>query len=133
MQKTNILSGKWSAAGNFTGKNLSGERIFISKDLMSSLGYKSGDVAKGFACAYKTELIGQLDDKGQPKVDTTTGELVKVARVEATAIFATADEMHEAFADDLNHDVAIRAKVQSNAKSAGLTESAINSLLSVAF
>jgi len=81
MQKTNILSGKWSQAGNFTGKNLSGERIFISKDLMASLGYSAGDVTTSFSCAYKTDLIGQLDEKGNPKVDANTGEPVQVARV----------------------------------------------------
>lgn len=133
MQKTNILSGRWSQAGNFTGKNLSGERIFISKDLMASLGYTPGDVTTSFSCAYKTDLIGQLDEKGNVKVDANTGEPVQVARVNATAVFSTADEMHQAFADDASHDVAIKAKVQASAKSAGLTESAINSLLSVAF
>ena len=132
MQKTNILRGTWSAKGNFTGRNLSGEKIYISKSLMSDLSYKPGDDVKGFSVAYKTELIGQLDENGEPKVDPTTGELVRVPRVEATAVFKTADEMHEAFADDANHDVKIRAKIQASAKSAGLTDSAINSLLSVA-
>ena len=132
MKKTTILSGTWSAKGNFTGKNLSGERIFISKNLMTGLGFKAGDQAKGFSAAYKTELIGQLDENGQPKVDPETNEPVRVERIEATAVFLTADEMHQAFADDANHDVLIKAKIQASAKSVGLTDSAINSLLSVA-
>jgi hypothetical protein len=41
--------------------------------------------------------------------------------------------MHQAFADDAGHDIAIKAKVKASAESVGLTESAINSLLSVAF
>lgn len=133
MQKTNILSGKWSQAGNFTGENLSGERIFISKAKMATLGYAPGDVTTGFSCAYKTNLIGQLDEKGNVKVDSQTGEPVQVARIEATAVFTTAEDMHEAFADDAGHDIAIKAKIQASAKSAGLTESAINNLLAVAF
>lgn len=132
MKKTTILSGTWSAKGNFTGKNLAGERIFISKNLMTGLGYKTGDQAKGFSAAYKTELIGQLDENAQPKVDPETNEPVRVERIEATAIFATADEMHQAFADDANHDVLIKAKIQASAKSVGLTDAAIQSLLSVA-
>ncbi|NBW38323.1 MAG: hypothetical protein EBR30_25540 [Cytophagia bacterium] len=130
---TDITSGTWSAAGNFQGKDVAGERIFIAKDLMATLGYKAGDIAKGFSCAYRTNLIGQLDEKGNPKIDSTTGEPVKVARVEATAVFETADAMHEAFASRDSHSFKVRAKVEASAKSAGLTEAAINNLLSVAF
>jgi hypothetical protein len=130
---TDITSGTWSAAGNFTGKDITGERIFIGKDLMASLGYSAGDIASGFSCAYRTNLIGQLDEKGNPKVDSTTGEPIKVARVEATALFESTDAMHEAFASRESHSFKVQAKVQASAKSAGLTESAINNLLSVAF
>jgi hypothetical protein len=130
---TDITSGTWSAAGNFTGKDITGERIFISKDLMASLGYSAGDTAKGFSCAYKTNLIGQLDEKGNEKVDPQTGEKIKVARVEATALFESTDAMHEAFASRDSHAFKVRAKVEASAKSAGLTESAINSLLQASF
>ena len=129
---TDITSGTWSSAGNFTGKDITGERIFISKDLMASLGYGTGDIAKDFSCAYKTNLIGQLDEKGNVKLDAT-GEPIKVARVEATALFESTDAMHEAFASRESHSFKVQAKVQASAKSAGLTESAINNLLSVAF
>jgi hypothetical protein len=130
---TDITSGVWSNKGNFTGKDITGERIFISKDLMASLGYSAGDIASGFSCAYTTNLIGQLDDAGNPRVDAQTGEPVKVARIEATALFKTTDDMHQAFASRESHAFKVKALVQSSAKSAGLTESAINSLLSVAF
>lgn len=132
MKKTTILRGTWSAKGNFTGKNLSGEQIHIPKSIMADLGYKAGDDAKGFCVAYAEELIGQLDDNGQPKVDPETNQPVRVSRITATAGFKTADEMHQAFADDANHDVLIKAKIQASAKSVGLTDSAIQSLLSVA-
>ena len=132
MKKTTILRGTWSAKGNFTGKNLAGEQIHIPKALMSDLGYKVGDDAKGFSVAYKTDLIGQLDENNKPLLDPETNQPIRVERVTATAAFATADEMHQAFADDANHDILIKAKVQASAKSVGLTESAINSLLSVA-
>ena len=130
---TDITSGTWSTAGNFTGKDITGERIFISRDLMTSLGYSAGDVAKGFSCAYRTNLIGQLDEKGNPKVDAQTGDPIKVARVEATAVFESAEAMHEAFASRDTHAFKVRAKVEASAKSAGLTDAAINSLLQVAF
>lgn len=130
---TDITSGKWSAAGNFTGKDITGEKIFISKDLMAGLGYKPGDNAKNFSCAYKHNLIGQLDEAGNEKVDSVTGEPIKVSRVEATAVFESADAMHEAFASRDSHAFQVRAKVEAQAKSAGLTDAAINSLLSVAF
>lgn len=130
---TDITSGTWSAAGNFTGKDITGERIFISKDLMASLGYSAGDIAKDFSCAYFTNLIGQLDDKGNPVVDAQTGEPVRRARIEATAVFESADAMHEAFASRDSHAFKVRAKVEASAKSAGLTEQAINSLLQASF
>jgi hypothetical protein len=130
---TNITSGKWSEKGNFTGKDITGEKIFISKDLMASLGFQPGDNAKDFSCAYMHNLIGQLDEKGNEKVDTITGEPVKSLRIEATAIFTSEDAMHDAFASRDSHAFRVRAKVEASAKSAGLTESAINSLLSVAF
>ena len=131
MKKTTILSGTWSAKGNFTGKNLSGEKIFISKSLMKDIDYKAGDQAKGFSVAYTTEMIGQLDENNNPKVDPETNEPIRVPRVEATATFKTADEMHQAFADDAQHDVLIKAKIQASAKSVGLTDASIQSLLSV--
>ena len=131
MQKTNILRGTWSAKGNFTGKNISGERIFISKSLMSDLGYKPGDDAKGFAVAYKTEMIGQLDANNEALVDSE-GVAIKVPRVEATAVFRTIDELTDAFASEGQIDIDIKRKVMSSAKSAGLTEKAVESLLSVA-
>lgn len=130
---TDITSGTWSPAGNFTAKDITGERIFISKDLMASLGYSVGDPANGFSCAYRTNLIGQLDEKGNPKVDAQTGEPVKVARVEATALFESTDAMHQAFASRESHSFKVQALVTASAKSAGLTEQAINNLLSVAF
>ena len=130
---TDITSGTWSAAGNFTGKDITGEKIFISKDLMASLGFQPGDNAKDFSCAYMHNLIGQLDEKGNEKVDTITGEPVKSLRIEATALFESTDAMHEAFASRESHSFKVQAKVQASAKSAGLTESAINNLLSVAF
>ena len=130
---TDITSGKWSEKGNFTGKDITGEKIFISKDLMASLGFQPGDNAKDFSCAYMHNLIGQLDEKGNEKVDTITGEPVKSLRIEATALFESTDAMHEAFASRESHSFKVQAKVQASAKSAGLTESAINNLLSVAF
>ena len=132
MKKTTILRGTWSKKCNFTGKNLAVEQIHIPIALMTDLGYKPGDDAKGFSVAYKTELIGQLDANSNPVIDPETNQPLRVERVTATAAFATADEMHQAFADDANHDILIKAKVQASAKSVGLTDSAINSLLSVA-
>lgn len=131
MQKTNILRGTWSAKGNFTGKNISGERIFISESLMAEIDYKPGDDAKGFAVAYHTGTIPAVDDNKQPILDEQ-GVPVMRARVEATAVFRTLDELTDAFAQEGQIDIDIKRKVMASAKSAGLTERAVESLLSVA-
>ena len=133
MKNFAIHSGNFSSGkGNFSGYTALGERIFIHKNQMNGLNWtKQDDVKFPFYAIGAVKQIGQLDENAQPKMNAD-GSAVLVDRLQALSVFATKDALTSAHVDTATLDIEIKQAVTAQAKSAGLTESAINSLLSVA-
>lgn len=134
-----ILSGKFTtgdtAKGNFTAYNEAGDRIFIHKSQMESLGWKADkDVVFPFYAIMDEKDINTRDDNGE-----LTDVLVK--RLQALSVFKTQDALVEASVSGAKISSAITLQkrlleldsmVQFKAKadSAGLTETMVNALVS---
>ena len=132
MKNFAIHSGNFSKKGNFTGYTALGEKLFIHNSQMNGLGWaKQEDVKFPFYAIGAVRQIGQLDENGQPKINPD-GTAVLVDRLQALSVFATKDALTSAHVDTATLDIEIKQAVTSQAKSAGLTDAAINSLLSVA-
>ena len=132
MKNFAIHSGNFSAKGNFTGYTALGEKLFIHKSQMNGLGWsKQDDVKFPFYAIGSVRQIGQLDENAQPKMNAD-GTAVLVDRLQALSVFATKEALTSAHVDTATLDIEIKQAVTSQAKSAGLTDAAINSLLSVA-
>lgn len=130
MRKTQILSGKFTTGegqkGNYTAYNSKGERIFIHKNQMESLGWKAdADVALPFFALIDERDIQTRDENGQ-----LTDVLVK--RLQALSIFKTDSALIAACNADAKLEIAAADDLKTMASSAGLTESQVNSLLAVA-
>jgi hypothetical protein len=130
VRETKILSGKFASGdkqqGNFTGYNAAGERIFIHKSQMESVGFNTtADVKFPFFALIANKPIQTRDANG----DITE---VVVDRLQALSLFKTADELTDA----VNADYALSlnsAKARKEmATAAGLDESSVNTLLQMA-
>lgn len=123
MKKTTILSGKHTEAGNFTGYNALGERIHVSKAIMESLGMP--DTAKTKLPLFA--IIGEREFEAQDENNQPTGVMFK--RTQALSAFKTAQELIDAVNSDKLLDINTQVDFQVKATSAGLTEKAIEALL----
>ena len=131
MKNFAIHSGNFSANGNFSGYTALGERLFIHKTQMSGLGLEAGALPKfPFYAIGATKMIGQLDSNGQAAVNAD-GTLVQVPRLQALSIFANKEALTSAHVDTATLDIEIKSAISGAATSAGLTQSAIDSLLAV--
>ena len=131
MKNFTIHSGNYSANGNFSGYTAKGERLFIHKTQMNGLGLEAGALPKFPIYAIgDTKMIGQLDSNGQAAVNAD-GTLMQVPRLQALSIFANREALTIAHVDDATLDIEIKQAISSAATSAGLTQSAIDSLLAV--
>lgn len=121
-----INNGSFTANGNFSGYTALGERVHIFGRQMEALGWKSNaDVTFPFYSIGQMKTINQLNEKGET---IGTSE-----RLTALSAFKTRDEIKQAHADSSLLDIEIQQEIKAQASSAGLTEQAINNLLSVAF
>jgi hypothetical protein len=131
-----ILSGNFSSGkaangkdkqGNFSGYNEDGQRIFISKQLMSSLGFNTdADLKKDgkFVSFYAI-----YDEKEIPAPDAN-GELTLTAtRVQATSLFATEDAMINAFYASERRKIVGQGGLRTLATTHGLSDASVNAIL----
>ena len=121
-----INNGSFTANGNFSGYTALGERVHIFGRQMEALSWKSNsDVAFPFYAIGQMKTIPQLNEKGET-IGTSD-------RLTALSAFKSREEIKQAHADSTLLDIEIQQEIKAQASSAGLTEQAINSLLSVAF
>src|SRR6185369_10368286 len=96
-KSTQILSGNFSAGegkkGNFTGYNAKGEKIFVHKAQMETLGFKENKDVKPFYAVIGEREIATRDEDGQP-----TGKITK--RVQALSVFPTSEALIKAVNSD---------------------------------
>lgn len=125
-QTVTIIDGNFTGKGNFSGYNAAGQRIHVPARQMENHGLTDRKQIKFPLYALVVEReFSSLDASGQP-----TGE--KFKRAQTGSIFLNQDEMMTAAnADDLLR-LKTKSALASQAKSIGLTDAAINSLLSVA-
>ncbi len=126
MKKTKILSGNFSAGdgkkGNFSGYNTKGQRIFVNKKQMDSLGIKTDAEVKPFYAVIDEKEIDTFDANG-----VLTGVMTK--RLQALSVFKTEAELIDAVnADDLLEINAKSALVKS-ANAVGLTQAQLDAVL----
>lgn len=129
-QMSEILSGSFTSGegkkGNFTAYNSNGDKIFIHKRTMESLGFNTNeDIKFPFYTIMDDKDIKTRDKDGNLSDNVAT-------RLQALSIFKTEDEMLDAFTSSERLAIKAKARVQSVAKASGLTETAIDALLSVA-
>lgn len=130
MRQTQILSGKFATGdkqqGNFTGYNAAGERIFIHKAQMESLGFiVDKDITFPFYALIDIKPMQTRDEDGK-----LTNVLTD--RLKALSVFKTAEALTAAVNADfaLSLDAAKARKEMATA--AGLNEASVNTLLQMA-
>lgn len=129
MKNYAITSGSFTSNGNYTGYNALGERLFIHKRQMESLGWSKNEQVKfPFYVIGGTKMIGQLDENGTPKTNAD-GSPVLVERLQAFSVFADKAALTQAHVDNATLDIEIKGAVAAEAKKAGLTEKAVETLL----
>ncbi len=128
-----INNGAFTANGNFSGYTALGVRVHLHKRQMSALGWEStADVQFPFFCIAETKQIGSLNADGTPVVDKD-GVEIKSDRLTALSAFKTKNEITQAHADSRLLDIEIQQAIQTQATSAGLSESAITALTNASF
>ena len=125
MKNLVINNGKFTKAGNFSGYTALGDRVHIYQRQMESLGWtKDEDVKTPFFVIADNKDIDTIDANG---VVTKTEK-----RLTALSAFKTREEIKQAHADSASLDIEVKQAVAEQASKSGLSQSAIDSLLSVA-
>lgn len=131
-----ILSGNFATGkdasgkekkGNFSGYNEDGQRIFISKQLMSSLGFNTdADLKKDGKFAPFFAIYGE---QPIPAADAN-GELTLTAiRVQATSLFTTEDAMINAFYASQRREIIGQGSLKTLASTVGLSDANVSAIL----
>ena len=114
--------------GNFQGKNESGDRIFISKQLMESLGFttdadlkKDGKFTKSLFVIYTEATIPKADENGE--------YTLTAPRVEACSVFSTEEEMLHAYTASDRRKILAQGSLKTLASTAGLSDANVNAIL----
>jgi|SRR6478609_1804731 len=125
-KSTQILSGNFSAGegkkGNFTGYNAKGEKIFVHKAQMETLGFKTDKDVKPFFAVIGEREIATRDEDGN--ITTTM-----VKRLQALSVFADSKSLIAAVNSDAVLELQAKAALKTEATAAGLTEKSLEALL----
>ena len=130
MNSLRIISGAFTAAGNFSGYTALGKRVHIFKRQMATLGFtEDGNVKFPFYVIAEEKTIGQLDSNNQPVVDGS-GNPVTNLRLTATATFLTKEDITDACVEEVTLGADIKAEIAKVASSRGLSQATVESLAS---
>lgn len=126
MRNVTINNGSFTANGNFSGYTALGERVHFHKRQMDSLGFTDVSTLKlPFYAIADNKTFNEIDANGKPTDKTFT-------RLQGLSAFKSKEDLVGAQVDNATLDIEVKAAIRSSASSAGLTESAISSLLNVA-
>ena len=129
MKNYAIRSGNFTGNGNYSGYTALGERLFIHKNLLESMGWKKNeDVKFPFFAIGAVKQIGQLNEDGTPKTNAD-GSPVLVDRLQALSVYGSKESLVAAHVDVATLDIDIKGAIMTSAKASGLTESALSSLM----
>lgn len=133
-----ILSGKFSSGidavtkkakqGNFTGYSEDGTRIFISKQLLESIGIKSDADLKNADGSFKS-FFTIFDEKEIAQADKDGEMTLTAKRVQATSCFLTEDAMVNAFYASERRKIVGQGGLKTLATTVGLNEANVNAIL----
>jgi hypothetical protein len=121
-----ILSGSFSARGNFSGYNAAGQRIHIAAQQMEALGHTVETVKTKpitfplYTIAVEREF-SVLDEKGEATAE-------KFTRLQAGSVFATKESAIEAYNADKVLGLETIAELGKSAKSFGLTDKQVSEI-----
>lgn len=133
LRNVQILSGNFSANGNFSAYDDDGERYFVPKRLMESQGWVAdADVAFPFWAKVKTKAIGQLDANGDPLMNSD-GTPVLVDREQVASIFKKREDLISSCVEKIALDIDVQTAIKAKATAAGLSEKSIDLLTSATF
>jgi hypothetical protein len=119
-----INNGSFTAAGNFSGYTALGERVHIYGRQMESLGWSgNNDVVFPFYAIGALKEINNVDKDGTV---VSTDQ-----RLTALSVFKTRQDITTAHTESAFLDVEIKKSIAEEASKVGLSQSAIESLLSV--
>ena len=126
MQTVAILSGNWSANGNFSGYNAAGQRIHIPARQMENLGLtRDSKIEYPIYTLVVEREFNELDEAGNPTDKT-------FKRLQAGSTFKTEEGMISAKNADKVLEIKAQKALVTEATSAGLTEDAVKALTSFA-
>lgn len=123
MKKLVLVSGNKTSAGNITGYTAKGERVHIPAKQAENAKI-DGTQWPLYVFASEREF-NSLDEAGNP-----TNE--KFTRLQAGSVFINRQSLISAEVDTLTLDMEVQVAVKESALKAGLSEEAVNALLSVA-
>ena len=123
MKTRTLTSGNFSANGNFSGYDASGERWFVHGRAMQTLGMEKDADLKFPLYAIVTEREIQSRDENGELSDTM------VIRKQATAVFKTIGELVGAVNADVALDIAIKADLEATVSKSGLSDASVKALL----
>ena len=134
MNIVTILRGKFTTAGNFTGRNAANQRIHIPADAMTALKYNADNADKipypltALVVEGEYDILSttEKDEQGNP---AKTGE--KFQRLEAGSIFLTKAEAITAYNADSVNVIEAKADLKKVAVAAGLSEASLKALEAV--
>lgn len=125
-RQTKITSGKFATGegskGNFTGYNAKGERVFIHKAQMESIGMSKNEDFKPFYALIDEKDIQTRDENGE-----LTDIMVK--RLQALSVFKSAEDLISAVNADSLLEIQAKQALVASAKSSGLDQKAVDLLL----
>lgn len=129
MQNLVIVSGGFTAAGNFSGYTTFEQRVHIYKRQMDAINIKAGEVISfPLYVMAESKKIGQLNEAGEPIIDAITKVPVTVDRLTATSVFLNEASIIEAHVQTASLDMKITAALNTAATTLGLTKEQLLSL-----
>lgn len=124
-----VKRGKYTEAGNLTGRNALGVKCHVPKALLASVDWTTEeDIEYPFLVVTETQVFDILDDAGEP-----TGEKSE-PRLTAIGLFRTEDELAEAYLEEASSNVRVSKKILSaTANGDGLTAEEIEQMRAYSF
>lgn len=135
MRNFTIQSGSFSAGkGHFTAYSAKGEKVFVHKRIMDSLGFNKtvSPTFPLYAIVNKEEITPWGDD-GKPIMEADGVTVHKEWREQALSIFKTKEAMIEAYVDDATLDIEIKQAISVKATASGLSADSLATLMAVTF
>jgi hypothetical protein len=134
-----ILNGKFSSGidaitkkakqGNFTGYSEDGTQIFISKQLMESIGIKTEADLKNADGSFKS-FFTIFDAREIPQADKDGEMTLTAQRVQALSVFLTEESMVNAFYASERRKIVGQGGLKTLATTVGLSDATVNAILS---